>query len=104
MPRLRWILIATVGAVAAAMFATACSYEAERIARLGRIVEQKRDEIVRLDREVQRLQRKIRYYRTREGVARLAREQFNMVFPDERIFRILSEDPEGAHVLPAAEP
>ena len=43
---------------------------------------------------MQVLREEIAYYETSEGVARLAREQFNLAYPDELVFRIVytSED------------
>jgi cell division protein FtsB len=52
------------------------------------------ERLVAVTRDVQVLREKIIFYRTPEGVARLAREQFNLTYPGEQIFRIelVSED------------
>jgi cell division protein FtsB len=41
-----------------------------------------------MSRDIQLLEEKIRFYNTPEGIARLAREQFNLTLPGEQIFRI----------------
>jgi len=43
---------------------------------------------VKLSRHNQMLERKIRYYSTDEGLARLAREEFNLFYPDEVVYKI----------------
>ena len=94
MSRLRWVLVLTVTALSFAVLLTAYGFELARIARLSALVDRRMDEIVRLSRRMQVLREEIAYYETSEGVARLAREQFNLAYPDELVFRIVytSED------------
>ena len=104
MPRLRWILLATVFGLASAVLLTAYTFEAARIARLSQQVDQRMDTIVRMNRELERLRDSIAYYKTTEGMARLAREQFNLAYPDERIYKLVVVSGEPPKVLPRTDP
>jgi cell division protein FtsB len=68
--------------------------EAGRIERLSNVLEARMQELVELTRKSQELQDKIDYYSSPSGIAYLAREEFNLVRPGERIYRIeiVSED------------
>ncbi|MCL2683901.1 MAG: septum formation initiator family protein [Synergistaceae bacterium] len=68
--------------------------EAGRIERLSDAMEARMEELVELTRKNQELQEKINYYSSPAGIAFLAREEFNLVRPGERIYRIeiVSED------------
>lgn len=104
MPRLRWVLLATAFGLASAVLLTAYAFEASRIARLSQQVDQRMDTLVRMNRELERLRDSIAYYKTTEGMARLAREQFNLAYPDERIYRIVVVSGEPPKVLPRTVP
>ena len=104
MPRLRWVLVLTVTALSFAVLLTAYGFELARIARLSALVDRRMDEIVRLSRRMQVLREEIAYYETSEGVARLAREQFNLAYPDERIYRFVVVSGEPPKVLPRTAP
>jgi cell division protein FtsB len=68
--------------------------EIGRIDRLSDTLEAKMEELVALTRKNQEIQEKISYYSSREGMIFLAREEFNLVRPGERMYRIelISED------------
>jgi cell division protein FtsB len=68
--------------------------EVGRIERLSGVLEARMEELVELTRKSQELQEKISYYSSPAGIAYLAREEFNLVRPGERIYRIeiISED------------
>ena len=46
------------------------------------------EELVAEERKSQELKQKIEYYSTPEGIARLAREQFNLVLSGEVMYKI----------------
>jgi cell division protein FtsB len=94
MIRLRWVALITAGLCFLAIVGTAYILELRKIGRLGSIVDQRMDRLVAVTRDVQVLKEKVLFYKTPEGVARLAREQFNLTLPGERIFRVevVSED------------
>lgn len=95
MPRLRWVLLCAVATLLLAVTATSFVLEMRRSERLVRALDRRMDELIRITRHTQSLEEKIRYYRTPEGVARLAREEFNLFLPGERVYRIqeVSGDP-----------
>ncbi|MFP4482597.1 MAG: FtsB family cell division protein [Thermovirgaceae bacterium] len=88
MPRLRWVVLFAAALCILAIIGTAYIMEIQKIRRLSLLVDQRMDRLVRTNREIQALEDKIRFYNTPEGIARLAREQFNLTFPGEQIFRI----------------
>lgn len=94
MIRLRWVALIAAGLCFLAIVGTAYVLELRKITRLSSIIDQRMDQLVAMTRDVQVLKEKIIFYKTPEGVARLAREQFNLTFPDEKIYRIeiVSED------------
>ena len=53
------------------------------------------EELVKEERKAQELQQNVDYYSTPEGIARLAREQFNLVISGEKIYKIevVSKEP-----------
>ena len=99
MPRLRWVFVLTVTGLCFAVMLTAYGFELARIARLSYLVDQRMDEIVRLSRRMQTLREEIAYYETPEGVARLAREQFNLLYPDETVFRVVYTSGDEVRIL-----
>jgi cell division protein FtsB len=48
-----------------------------------------------MERRVRNYREKVAFYETEEGMAHLAREQYNMVFPGERVFIINREPSEN---------
>jgi cell division protein FtsB len=62
--------------------------EVGRIERLSMALESRMEELVETTRKNQDLQEKISYYKTPEGIARLAIEEFNLVKSGEKIYRI----------------
>ncbi len=94
MIRLRWVALIAAGLCFLAIVGTAYVLELRKITRLSSIIDLRMDQLVAMTRDVQVLKEKIIFYKTPEGVARLAREQFNLTFPGEMIYRIeiVSED------------
>lgn len=88
MIRLRWVALIAAGLCVGAIILTACVMELREIRSLSRVVDERMDRLVELTRNIQVLKEKVIFYKTPEGIARLAREQFNMVYPDEQMYRI----------------
>lgn len=96
MLRLRWILCLTIIVLMAAILTTSYVMELSRLRHLSSAIDQRVAELVRLKRRIQDKEEKILYYKTEEGIAREAREQFNLVMPGERIYRIEVASPDLA--------
>lgn len=88
MPKLRWVLFWSVSSLVVAILATAFVMETKKVDRLAGLVDRRMDELVRLSKSNLEMEHKIRYYSTDEGLARLAREEFNLFYPDEVVYRI----------------
>lgn len=101
MIRLRWVALMAAVLCFLAIAGTGYVFELRKINRLSSIIDKRMDRLVTMTRDVQTLKEKIIFYKTPEGVARLAREQFNLTYPDEMIYRIeiISDDslPEPSH-------
>lgn len=95
MLRLRWILCLTIVGLMAAILTTSYVMELSRLRHLSSAIDQRVAELVRLKRRIQDKEEKILYYKTEEGIAREAREQFNLVMPGERIYRIEVASPDA---------
>ncbi|MDI9390406.1 MAG: septum formation initiator family protein [Synergistota bacterium] len=94
MLRLRWILCLTIVGLMAAILTTSYVMELSRLRHLSSAIDQRVAELVRLKRGIQDKEEKILYYKTEEGIAREAREQFNLVMPGERIYRVEVASPD----------
>lgn len=95
MIRLRWVALIAAGLCVGAIILTACVMELREIRSLSRVVDERMDRLVELTRNIQVLKEKVIFYKTPEGIARLAREQFNMVYPDEQMYRIEIVSPDA---------
>lgn len=71
-----------------AVLLTSFFKEIERVDRLSAALDKRMDELVAEERRTQELKQDIEYYSTPEGIARLAREQFNLIQSGEVIYRI----------------
>jgi cell division protein FtsB len=93
-PKLRWVVLYAVAAFIVAVTVVTFFKEVNRIDRLSAALESRMEELVELTRKNQEIQEKISYYKTPAGIAHLAREEFNLVKPGEKIYRIeiISED------------
>lgn len=94
-PRIRWIIFAAAVTFLTAVLLTSFFKEIERVDNLSDALDDRMEELVREERKSQELEQKIEYYSTPEGIARLAREQFNLVRSGEKIYKIevVSKDP-----------
>lgn len=87
-PRLRWVIFTAAVTFLIAVLLTSFFKELERIDVLSGTLDKRMDELVTEERKSQELKQKIEYYSTPEGIARLAREQFNLVLSGEVIYKI----------------
>ena len=87
-PRLRWIIFAAAVTFLIAVLLTSFFKELERIDVLSGTLDKRMEELVAEERKSQDLKQNIEYYSTPEGIARLAREQFNLVLSGEVMYKI----------------
>ena len=87
-PRLRWIIFAAAVTFLIAVLLTSFFKELERIDVLSGTMDKRMEELVAEERKSQELKQDIEYYSTPEGIARLAREQFNLVLSGEVMYKI----------------
>ena len=87
-PRLRWVIYMAAVTFLIAVLLTSFFKEFERIDNLSSTLDERMEELVEEERKTQQLERDINYYSTPEGIARLAREQFNLVLSGETIDKI----------------
>ncbi len=71
-----------------AVLLTSFFKELERIDVLSEALDKRMEELVAEERKSQDLKQNIEYYSTPEGIARLAREQFNLVLSGEVMYKI----------------
>ncbi|MBN1334285.1 MAG: septum formation initiator family protein [Synergistales bacterium] len=64
-------------------------HEIRRISALSAMVDLKMETLVRKSRDVQRYREQIDFYSTPGGVERLAREEFNLAYPGEKVYHIV---------------
>ena len=86
-PRLRWVIFAAAVTFLIAVLLTSFFKELEKIDVLSDTLDKRMEELVAEERKSQELKQKIEYYSTPEGIARLAREQFNPVLSGEVMYR-----------------
>lgn len=93
-PRLRWVIFAAGITFLLAVMLTSFFKELERIDTLSSTLDERMGELIAVERDSQELEQNIEYYSTPEGIARLAREQFNLVQSGEVLYKIeiVSED------------
>lgn len=94
MPRLRWVAFYAVTSFIMAVTVVTLFKEVGRIRRLSESLATRMEELVELTRKNHELQERISYYTTPDGVAYIAREEYNLVRPGEKVYRIeiVSED------------
>ena len=88
LPKIRWVVIASVASFVLAVTLVTFFKEMKRIDRLADALELRMEELVELTRKNQEIQEKISYYTTPQGIAHLAREEFNLVRAGEKIYKI----------------
>jgi cell division protein FtsB len=88
-PRLRWTAVAAVVVTSLCIFVTCYFIEISKIVRLRSAVEESSLRLAEKERSAQRYREMVEFYETEEGIAHLARERDNLVFPGERVFFIV---------------
>ena len=92
MPPLRRILFASVILLVLSITVTYYIFEISRIAQLEEAIE-KQEAVLNDRREsVRSYQDQVAFYKTSEGIQHLAREQYNLVMPGERVILLRSPD------------
>ena len=94
MPKIRWLIIYAITSFIMAVTVVTLFREVGRIERLSNVLESRMEELVELTRRSQELQERINFFSTPAGIAFLAREEFNLVRPGEKIYiiEIVSDD------------
>jgi cell division protein FtsB len=94
MPKIRWLLIYAVTTFIMAVTVVTFFKEIGRIERMSDALDAKMEEMVELARKNQELHDKIAYYSSPAGIAHVATEEYNLVRPGEKIYKIeiISED------------
>ncbi|MBQ9566086.1 MAG: septum formation initiator family protein [Synergistaceae bacterium] len=92
MPSLKRILIGAFILLVLSIAATYYLFEVRRILQIQEAIGE-REAVLNEKRESLRSYReKVAFYKTKEGIEHLAREQYNLVEPGERVFLLRSPD------------
>jgi cell division protein FtsB len=91
MLRLRWMFAAAPVVLVLFIAATACCFEVQKLLRLQAAVVERSEILVEKERSIENYREKIDFYSTKEGLAHLARERYNLAFPGERVYMIVSD-------------
>ena len=88
-PRRRIALIAFLGLLALIMV-THYAFEVSRIEQIRSAIDEREDLLQRKKENVRNYEEKVSFYKTREGIEHLAREQYNLVASGERVILLAS--------------
>ena len=88
MPRLRWMFIAALATLIFFIAATVYYFEFQKMTRLNYAVAESSARLAAKEQSVRDYREKVAFYKTDEGIAHLAREQYNLAFPGERVYTI----------------
>ena len=86
MPRLRWMFVAALATLIFFIAATVYWFELQKLARLNLAVAESSARLAEKERNVRDYREKVAFYKTDEGMAHLAREQYNLAFPGEQVY------------------
>ena len=87
-----------IAALATLLFfiaATVYCFEFQKLARLKLAVTDGSARLAEKERSVINYREKVAFYRTEEGMAHLAREQYNLVFPGELVYVVKIDSSEN---------
>jgi cell division protein FtsB len=87
-PKIRWLLVYAVTTFIMAVTVVTFFKEIGRVERMSDALDAKMDEMAELTLKNQELQEKITYYSTPEGIAYVATEEYNLVRPGQKIYKI----------------
>ncbi len=92
MPPLRRIVMAALVLLVVLIIGTHYFFEVRRIAQLNAAIGEREELLRRKQDSVRDYREKVFFYRSQEGIEHMAREQYNLVFPGERVILIQSGD------------
>ena len=92
MPPLRRILIWTVLILFLAIIFTYYAFEINNIFKLTEAKAEREAMLEEKRQLVESYKDKVEFYKTKEGIEHLAREQYNLVAPGERVILLVSPD------------
>lgn len=92
MPPLRRILAWTVLILFLAIIFTYYAFEINNIFRLTEAKAEREAMLEEKRQLVESYKDKVEFYKTKEGIEHLAREQYNLVAPGERVILLVSPD------------
>ncbi|MDO4785733.1 MAG: septum formation initiator family protein [Fretibacterium sp.] len=92
MPPLRRIVVAAFVLLVLFIIGTHYFFEARRIAQLKAAVEEREALLRQKQESVRDYREKVVFYSSQEGIEHMAREHYNLVFPNERVILIRSDD------------
>lgn len=92
MPPLRRILVWTVLILFLAIIFTYYAFEINNIFRLTEAKAEREAMLEEKRQLVESYKDKVEFYKTKEGIEHLAREQYNLVTPGERVILLVSPD------------
>jgi cell division protein FtsB len=94
MPKIRWLVVYAVITFIIAVTVVTFFKEIGRIERMSDALDGKMGELVELTRKNQELNEKVAYYSSPAGIAHVATEEYNLVRPGEKIYKIeiISDD------------
>ncbi len=92
MPSLRRIFFIVLAVLGLALTLTYYRFEFDRIAKLRESIVKGEAELNRRKENVRIYREKVDFYKTKEGIQHLAREQYNLVQKGEQVFLLVSPD------------
>jgi cell division protein FtsB len=95
-PRLRWVFAAGIAVLITFIAGTAYFFEIKKLTRLRAAVEESSLRLDEKERSVRKYREKIEFYKTEEGIVHLAREEYNLILPGERVFFVVSVSADSA--------
>ena len=87
--RILWAILAVFGIAIAVSY---YRFELDRIAEINEAIAKSEAELARKQEIVRIYREKAAFYKTKEGVEHLAREQYNLIGDKERVFLLVSPD------------
>ena len=92
MPPLRRILIWTILILFLAIIFTYYAFEINNIFKLTEAKAEREAMLEEKRQLIESYKDKVEFYKTKEGIEHLAREQYNLVAPGERVILLVSPD------------
>lgn len=92
MPPLRRIVVAALLLLLFLIIGTHYFFEVRRISQLNAAIEEREALLRKKQDSVRDYRDKVSFYSSQEGIEHMAREQYNLVFPGERVILLTSGD------------